>query len=377
MIHKVQKIGINGLFIKWGVNAGTETYITNIIRPWYELDLHGFCFTLYCNQLPPWWSGNKPFFRAEVYPAAKWLAGRIVLEQIFLPLTSFKKLDLLFNPGYVSSIFASTKQIVTIHDGFAWHHLSEIGRLRSLYWRTFIPASAKVASCVIAVSQSTADDVSRFCKIDHSKITVIYEAGGHLGALNPSPLILDRLGLCPSGYFHCVGFFKEIKNPWRILQGFKRYLEITPINERKKLVLVGHVGGRSGVKILSAARSIPGVTVAGRVSDDELVAIYEGSAGLIFPSLYEGFGIPILEAQSLGCPVVISNISSMPEVAGEAAIFVNPLNIEDISRAMLNLGGNNLNDLRQAGRKNFKRFSWQEASDKTLALIKRIATIDP
>ena len=369
-------IGINGLYVKWGVNAGTESYFTNIVRPWYELDKHDCNFTLYCNQLPPWWLGNRSFFKAVVRPSALRLSGRVVLEQLILPLTCFKNQDVLFSPGYVCSLLANNKQIVTIHDGFAWHYPSKIGWLRSLYWRTFIPASAKVASRVIAVSHSTADDVARFCKFERSKIRVIHEAGGHLKEIDSSREVLVRLGLGVRDYFHCVGFFKEIKNPWRILQGYKQYFDMTPANERKKLLLVGHVGGQTGKKILTAAGSIPGVIIAGRVSDEELAAIYESSAGLIFPSLYEGFGIPILEAQSFGCPVVTSNVSSMAEVAGTAAILVHPLKVEDISRAMFDLGRFSPDYLQRAGKKNLERFSWQKASDETLSLIKNIAALD-
>jgi len=140
------------------------------------------------------------------------------------------------------------------------------------------------------------------------------------------------------------------------------------------LVLVGHIGGKSGRRILAAASCIPGVMVAGRINDEELAAIYENSAGLIFPSLYEGFGIPILEAQSLGCPVVTASVSSMPEVAGDGAILVNRFNIEDISCAMVDLGRDTPSCLQQEGKKNIERFSWQKASDETLFLIKSIAT---
>lgn len=372
-VRKTQHIGINGLYVKWGVNAGTETYFTNIVRPWYESTQQDWTFTLYCNQLPPWWNGNRAFFKAEVHHAASKLPGRFALEQLILPSTSFRHLGVLFSPGYICSLLACKQQIVTIHDGFAWHYPAEIGWLRSLYWRTFIPLSTKVAARVVAVSDSTANDVSQFCKVRRSKIKVIYEAGGHLEAVHPSREVLERLELRPHQYFHCVGFFKEIKNPWRILEAYKRYVGTTPANERKKLVLVGHAGGKSGQRILAAARSMPGVIIAGRISDEELAAIYKVSAGLVFPSLYEGFGIPILEAQSFGCPVVTSNISSMPEVAGDGALVVDPFSVEDISRAICDLGRAAPTGLGRVGTKNLERFSWQKASDETLTLIKQVA----
>ena len=118
MLH----IGINSLHIKWGVNAGTETYLTNIVKPWYGNQIQDLSFTLYCNQLPPWWRGDKTFFKIKLLPKAKVLLGRIFLEQLVLPLGAYRKLDVLFCPGYVGSIVFCKQQVITIHDGFAWRY---------------------------------------------------------------------------------------------------------------------------------------------------------------------------------------------------------------------------------------------------------------
>ena len=368
------QIGINGLHIKWGVNAGTETYLTNIIKPWYESRIRDLCFTLYCNQLPPWWIGEKAFFKAELHPLAATLPGRLFLEQIVLPLAAYRKLDLLFCPGYVGSIMFRKLQIITIHDGFAWRYPLEIGRMRGLYWRTAIPLSAKRAARLIAVSQSTADDVANFCQIPSSKISVILEAGEHLKEIVPNKDIFQELGISHKAYFHCVGIFKEVKNPWRLFEAYKEYIDTCSLTERKQLVLVGRCEGKRAKEILLAARDIPNVIIAGRIDDHQLAAIYEGSAGLIFPSLYEGFGIPILEAQSFDCPVITSNNSSMPEVGGEGVILVNPYCINSICRALHAISNGAAQALVEKGRNNLTRFSWKITSDQTLELIRDVAS---
>ena len=368
------QIGINGLHIRWGKNAGTETYLTNIIKPWYDNKSRDLTFVLYCNQLPPWWDGEKSFFKAELHPMAATLPGRLFLEQIVLPLAAYRKLDLLFCPGYVGSIAFRKSQIITIHDGFAWRYPLEIGRMRGLYWRTAIRHSAKRAARLIAVSQSTADDVAKFCQVSSSKISVILEAGGHLKEIIANKNIIQELGLSHKSYFHCVGIFKEIKNPWRLFEAYMRYVETRSPNEYKQLVLVGHAEGKRGNEILEAARDIPNVIIAGRVDDNQLAAIYEGSAGLIFPSLYEGFGIPILEAQSFDCPVITSNNSSMPEVGGEGAILVNPYSVNSICRAIHALSNGTAQVLIEKGRSNLTRFSWKSTSDQTLELIRDVVS---
>jgi glycosyltransferase involved in cell wall biosynthesis len=367
------KVAINALHIKWGVNAGTETYLTNIVLPWYENRSSNTSFTMFCSSIPPWWEGEKEHFRIKVYKSGRRLVGRILLEQLLLPLSDYRNYDVIFNPAFVSSIFSGTKQVVTIHDGFAWLFPREIGILRSLYWRIAVPTSARRSFGVIAVSNSTARDIVRFCHIDESKITVIPEGSSHLHRLHQDESILFRNNLSHRSYFLCVGIFKEMKNPWKILQAYLGYCDrVSDKTKPKNLVLTGAVVGKMGYSILNAFKSTPGVVVVGRANDRELAALYKNSAGLIFPSLYEGFGIPILEAQSLGCPVVTSRISSMPEVAGNAAIYVNHLDVESIRNAMHELHTSNMDHLIKSGICNSSKFSWAVASKKTMSLFENI-----
>ncbi|NEQ45384.1 MAG: glycosyltransferase family 4 protein [Leptolyngbya sp. SIOISBB] len=365
MVH----IGINGLHIKWGVNAGTETYLTNIILPWYREAAEGVKFTLLCLRPPDWWEGETSHFKLAELPFAAGLLGRIGVEQLLLPATIYRNFDVLFNPGYVGSVLGNTQQVITVHDQFAWLFPSEISRMRSLYWKTLIPITARRAASVIAVSQNTANDLVGFCKIDPTKISIIPEAGDHLQTSDEQTKILEELALVSREYFICVGCFKKIKNPWRILQAYEMYLSKTPKSLQKDLLLVGYAKSKQGEAILNTARSIPNVLCAGRVSDCDLAVLLKNSSGLIFTSLYEGFGIPILEAQSLGCPVITSDVSSMPEVAGEGAILVDPYSVEAICRALSQISLNFPEEIVQKGHENLLRFSWVNASQDTLDLL--------
>jgi glycosyltransferase involved in cell wall biosynthesis len=361
------KIGINALYIKWGRNGGTETYLTNIVRPWYESERQNYKFTLYCNSVPPWWDGDKVNFNIRVMPIASCILGRVFIEQIYFPFLLTENLDMLFNPGYVGSYFYRARQTITIHDAFAWIFPKEIGVLRNIYWKVAIPLCAKKATSVIAVSNSTAIDIRKYCGIAEDKVKVIFEAGEQLIGVEPDYRILSKYNLKPKSFFHCVGFFKKIKNPERILEAFNKYIINSSNIECKKLVLVGLVEGEFGKKLLEKTQKLPNVVVVGRITDRELAALYRASAGLIFPSLYEGFGIPILEAQSLECPVLTSNISSMPEIAGNGAILVDPFDVNEISNAMLELDLSN--EIATYGLTNCKRFSWVNSSAETLKLI--------
>jgi len=260
-------IGINALYIKWGVNAGTETYFTNIVKLWYQDENSDVKFILYCNDTPPWCQGEKKHFKIKVFPKAKSLKNRLFTEQIIFPLTLSNEIDVLFNPGYAGSLFLGVRQVTTIHDGFAWVYPKEIGFARSIYWKTFIPLTAKKAKKLIAVSRNTADDIERFCGIAKDKIEVIYEGGSHFNTDGSNSGLMEKYQLEPKSFFHCIGFFKDIKNPMRILEAFKKYKANNP-SSNKKLVLAGHVGSERANEILEFAKSIKEVVYVGRISDD-------------------------------------------------------------------------------------------------------------
>ena len=363
------KIGINALYIKWGVNAGTETYFTNIVKPWYEQKNLDAEFIMYCNDTPLWWQGEKEHFRIKLFPKAKSLKNRLFTEQVIFPITLSKNINVMFNPGYVGGLFLKVPQVTTIHDGFAWVYPNEIGLLRSLYWKILIPLTAKKAKKVIAVSKNTANDIEKYCGIAKDHLEVIYEGGAHFGSSDVKTGLLQTYKIESKSFFHCIGFFKDIKNPMRILKAFKKFKSSNSSLDTK-LVIAGHIGGKRANDILEYVKTIDDVIYVGRVSDNELVELYKNSLGLIFPSLYEGFGIPILEAQSFGCPVVTSNISAMPEVAGGGAIIVDPLSIEEIENAFYELVTESSSKLISRGHDNLKRFSWEKASQQTLEVLK-------
>jgi len=204
--------------------------------------------------------------------------------------------------------------------------------------------------------------------VDRGKIEVIHEGALQYDIIQSSNILIKNK-IIKKEYFHCVGFFKEIKNPFRILEAFQVYKNRVP-RSRVKLVLAGHVGGVSGRKILDIAKSKKDVIYVGRISDSELKTLSQHSLGLVFPSLYEGFGIPILEAQAYGCPVVTANVSSMPEVAGDGAIIVNPLDVNEIANAFKQMECENTSELINYGYKNILRFSWHKASLETMNVLK-------
>jgi glycosyltransferase involved in cell wall biosynthesis len=365
------RIGINALFLRNQGSFGVKTYFDNIVKRWY-LDSSSDCeFVLFCSSLPEWWNGDRENFSLFHLPIAKNLPIRIFSEQFILPfLVKTRKIDVLFHPSYVSSLLSDIPQIVTIHDAYAWICPKEAGFFRAFYWQLFIPPSLKKSNKVIAVSHNTAYDIRRFCNFNDNKIEVIPESGSHLSEITADNKILDKLNLKSKSFFLCVGFYAPIKNTRRILEAYQIYTKQSSIDQPKNLVLVGGASSPWSKKTLEIAQQIPGVINAGRVSEAELVALYAQSAGLIFTTLYEGFGIPILEAQGLGCPVITSSVSSMPEVVGSGGLVVDPTSIHDIAKAMLEIEDPDVVEhLLRVGFQNQNFYSWDSSSQATLNVL--------
>jgi O-antigen biosynthesis alpha-1,2-mannosyltransferase len=366
------RIVVNALFLRPKLAGGTETYVTNILRHWYQEPCGEGEILLLANHRPMWWEGDRPWFRLRQVRGTSSRIKRIVHEQVELARES-RDWDVLYSPGNVGVLRAVCPQVVTVHDAFAWVLPQEAGRLRTFYWRHMITRSVGRVAAVIAVSESTRDDLLRFTNVEPSRVRVILEAGDHVPE---APFRDDGEPSDQSRYFLAIGFFKGVKNPYRTLAAYSKYREIM-LNRGAppcRLKLVGAVLGPWASRLRDRAAAMEGVDVLGRVDDTRLNQLLSDAFGFLYASLYEGFGIPILQAQRMGCPVLTSNTGSMPEVSGEGAIFVDPLNASTMMDGMLELHRpEKRRYLARLGRENQARFSWKNASMQTLSLLQSVA----
>lgn len=285
--------------------------------------------------------------------------------------------DVFFVPAHVVPLRLPASRlppsVVTIHDVGYRYFPESYGRFQRWYLEWSTRWSIYASSQVIAISQSTARDLSKFYGTSSNRLTVIYEGPPTLEqGVGDGQSNMRRFGLeRPYGLF--VGTLQPRKNLVRLLQAYAR------IYDRQRpewdLVLVGARGWLSSEIEALAERLAGAVHMLGYVDDALLPALISGASFFCFPSLFEGFGLPILEAQHYGVPVMTSNNSSLPEVAGEAAILVDPLDVEAIADAMLRLSQDE--ELRQsliaAGYENVKRFSWQKAAQETFTVLEKAA----
>jgi glycosyltransferase involved in cell wall biosynthesis len=270
--------------------------------------------------------------------------------------------------------------VLTVHDLifrlFPQHHK----RLNYWYLNTAMPLYCRRATAIIAVSQATKRDLVRLYDLDPAKITVVHEAAApHFTPASPAEIAETRARYhLPDNYLLHVGTIEPRKNLERLLEALHRLREG---GEDIRLVIVGGKGWlyQSFFQRLEELALSDAVCLPGYVPDADLPAIYSGARLAVVPSLYEGFGLPVLEAMACGAPVVCSNASSLPEVGGQAARYFDPADTPAMADAILLAWRDAaLRDtMRQEGLARAAQFSWARAADETLAVYVNTARSFP
>lgn len=298
-------------------------------------------------------------------------------EQFLYPnILKQANLNLIHYTNFNSPIFfKKTKSIVTIHDLTLWFFpgRKQKGAIKQLLYRVVIRQACRNAHHIIAITEATKRDIVKLLKIDPAKITVVHEAASERYHPLIQPANLEQIKRkfnITKPYFLYIGQWRAHKNVVRLIRAFALLRRRYQLDYQ--LVL--------GSKIDSAYPEIPAtikelglqedVVLTGYVADDELPYLYNGAECFVFPSLYEGFGLPPLEAMACGTPVVSSNVSCMPEVLGEAAIYFDPLNVEEMAKAMAEVGKNYSlkRELKAKGLAQAKLYSFDRMAEETLAV---------
>lgn len=345
--------------------TGTENYSRLLINSLLRLD-SPFLFRLYTRRTPP----DNVFLRSQncevrvlSFPRL-WTHFRLSTEMLL------HAPDVLFVPAHVLPLVRPRRSIVTIHDlGYLYFSKAHKDFDRS-YLDVSTRWSAAKAERVIVDSEATRTDLIRSYGLKQEKIHVVYPSYdttlfGPMRDKGKIEAVKQRYGL--SDYLLAVGTLQPRKNYARLLDAFGR------LRTNCQLVIVGKKGWQFD-SVLQRVQE-PGLT--GRVKfldyapKDDLPMLYAGARLCVLPSLYEGFGIPILEAQACETPMVCSNTSSLPEVAGEGAEYFDPLDVDAIAYAIARVISNDSlsSDLIERGRANLKRFSWERAATQLAQII--------
>ena len=307
--------------------AGTARYLRNLLaalerEPGLELRRHRFR------------GSSRP---AKVARDTAWYLGA-------LPVAA-RKDDVLHLPAHRGPLLSAVPLVVTIHDLAVLRHPETFNRWTRGYSRVLLGRLARAASRVIAVSEFTAREAIELLGVDEERVRVVAHGVD-------TPFVLH--GPAAGGeYALAVGTLEPRKNLPRVVLAAERAgIELRVVGAR----------GWGGIDI-EAARF---------VSDDELARLYRGAACLVYPSLYEGFGLPVLEAMACGTPVVTSAVSAAAELADGAAVLVDPLDVEGIA-AGIREAIDRREELRTAGVERARRFSWEAAAKATAEVYREAA----
>jgi glycosyltransferase involved in cell wall biosynthesis len=299
----------------------------------------------------------------------KWLARVWQRARIPLPVEVFVgRVDLYHATDFVlPPTLSKTRTIVTVHD-LSFVRVPEAANPRlKAYLDVVVPRSIYQANHVIADSQATKDDLVELYKTPVEKITVLLSGVDIRYKINTSDWWLmtmrNKYKLPKTPYLFTVGTVQPRKNYSRVIRALKI------LRERGYDLCLIIVGGRGWLEdemyqTIAETHMTDYVHLVGFVDDTDLPTLYAGAQCVVFPSLYEGFGFPVLEGMASGIPVVTSNISSLPEVAGDAALLVNPLDIEEIAHAIQHILDDS--ELRQTlvqrGLEQVKHFTWEKSA---------------
>ncbi len=377
------KIGIDATGVL-GLKTGIEYYIINITKHLLKIDKQNN-YTIYCrNEIPSEFETQN---QNTTFKILKFRNRKIFQQTRFPIINASDKIELMFFPGNSFSLFCPCKFLLTIHDIFPYvisdylpkyNNDARIDRMNTYYWKWMSRWGCSKSEKVIAVSESTKNDIIRIFSENPAKISVIHEAVAESFYSVRDKKCLDTFKKkynLPEKYILCVGTgtHKNIQGSIKAFRTLKQKKHST-----LKLIITGATSNiRNEVfDWIKAKKMQDEVILWGYFPAEDLNLLFNAAELLLFPSFYEGFGLPVLEAFACGLPIIASKVSALPEIAGDAAILLDPHNNEEISFQLERV----LSDqkLRKSmiskGFLQVARFTWENSAQKTSALINEIGT---
>ncbi len=275
------------------------------------------------------------------------------------------------NHASVPPVGREQRLIVTVHDLAFDRFPSLFARNWRILYRMGLRAAVRRAHAIVTPSRNTAEDVLSRTRVEPGKLHVVPLAASLPQGTLDAEDVLERLK-APTPYVLFVGTLEPRKNLVRVVRAYRR---VAATGLPHALVLAGPLGWHHESLMRELALHGPGeIVMTGPLSADELDALYRAADAFVYPSLYEGFGLPVLEAMARGVPTIASSTSSLPEVAGDAGLAVNPRSVREIAGAMERILSDVdlADDLSARGRARTERFSWDETARLTLEVYERV-----
>ena len=373
LVRAQPHIGLNLIFLVPGETGGMEVYARELIPALLAEAPAGTRFTAFVNREAAA-AGDGPW--GELLPAVtvpvsarhrvQWVLG----EQALLPpMAARARVDLVHSLASTAPLWGPFRRVATVHDLIYARFPDAHPGLRDRGMRVLVPAAARRSDRVIAISQSTRTDLIELLGVPAAKIDVVPQG---LGAIRRVQALSERetRARFDLGEREVV-LSLSAKRPHKNLAALIGALVLIPVGRRPLLVLPGYpTWHEAELRARAQELGVSGdVRLLGWVSEPELEGLWELARAFVYPSLYEGFGLPVLEAMARGVPVACSNASSLPEVAGDAALMFDPRDERAIARAveeLLSIGGPARARVRARALARAAQFTWERTARLTL-----------
>ncbi|MGY3213739.1 glycosyltransferase family 4 protein [Mucilaginibacter sp. HD30] len=374
-MHKPLVIGVDVRDLKVA-KTGTRTYLLELCREFEKMQSNTLRFEFLDTTLPIYTGNNKLLKWTEHLRYQAW-------KQVILPLKArSKRCDIVFcTDNFVPVVHLGYQTVPVFHDAFFFETPQDYGKLWLwLYKKTALPAAHR-SPVIITPTEHAKKQLQKFTGIPAQKLEVVFEGARSL-AETPEQEDLNTLGLPiqPKEYILHVGSFFKRKNLPALIAAFAKLKERGYANI--KLVLAGPLPAsktennyREIVDVIAKYKLEKDVILTGYLSDSLLEALYKNALLYVFPSVNEGFGLPVLEAFGHAVPVIVANNTCLPEVGGDAVLSFDPFNTDDIFRTMKQVLDDETlrNTMVDKGRKRLKVFSWSKTAERLVEIFKRVA----
>jgi glycosyltransferase involved in cell wall biosynthesis len=349
------RIGVNALYLIPGGVGGTEIYLRNLLQALGEIDRENQYIVFTNRETGSDLVPDRPnFVHAPQTVRAAFRPARIVWEQLVLPFAARKhRIDVLFNPGFTAPLLCACPMVTVFHDLQHKRHPEYFRWFDLPFWDFFLWAAARRSRGLLAVSQATADDLERY-----------YGRHAHVVYHGVERQFLEiSQQREPRDYLLCVSTTHPHKNLQRLLRVHAQ------ITNAPRLVITG-VRGFAADEIERLGGN--SIEIAGWVPREQLYELYRGALGFIYPSTFEGFGMPVLEAMAAGVPVACSDIPPLREIARSTVHFFNPADDRELRNALVLLASGKIST--DAAQRRATDFTWEKTARATLDYLSKCSS---
>lgn len=363
-------IGVDGNEANVAQKVGVSIYAYELLRYFARQADHQTQFVIYLRDKP-----RDEFPPLSQYFQYRIIKGSFLWSQLFLPLNLYlkKEIDVFFSPAHYAPRFCPVPTVVTIHDLSYFYYPDEFLKKDLYQLKNWTKYSVEKAQKIIAVSTTTKKDLIKFYQIPETKIDIVHN-GFYSVIPSESRRKVGRsreISKIEKPYILYVGTIQPRKNLIILIEAFNLLLKEKP---EYSLIIAGKKGWLyqpifQKVKELNLEDKI---IFTGYIIDEEKTELCANASLFVLPSLYEGFGIPILEAMNFGCPVIASSTSSLPEIGEDACLYFDPKNANELKNKMIEVLANEFlrQQLINKGKKRVQLFSWDKCGKQTLQILK-------